>query len=96
MGGTSTYGIELEDGSVVYNIYRDTVFHESILHEFTQGRSVDVLVEDSYTATSIEEYYSEERFADEDSIVRGLLRFDGTLEYRLWGDKYGIFTYKKR
>lgn len=96
MGGTSTYGIEQEDGSVIYNIYRDTVFHDSILHEFTQGRSVDILVEDFHHATSIKEYFSEERYSEEDSHVRGLLRLDGTLEYSLWGDNYGIFTYKKR
>jgi len=94
MGGTSTYGIEREDGSIVYNIYRDSVFHHSILHEFTQGRSVDILDEDSYYATSIQEYFNDERYIDEDSVVRGVLRLDGTLEWRLWDDK-GFFSFTK-
>jgi len=94
MGGTSTYGIEQEDGSVIYNLYRDSVFHDSILHEFTQGRSLEILVEDFHHATSIADYYSEERFIEEDSVVRGVLRLNGILEYRYWGDT-GIFSYKK-
>jgi len=94
MGGTSTYGIEQEDGSVIYNIYRDSVFHHSILHEFTQGRKVEILDEDSYYVTSIEDYYSEELYIEEDSVVRGLLRIDGILEWRIWDDK-GFYTFTK-
>ena len=95
MGGSSTFGVEQEDGSVIYNIYGDSVFHESILHEYTMGRTVEIIDEDSYHATSIEDYYSEEHFEHDDSKVRGLQRLDGTIEYRYWGDK-GIFTYKYR
>ena len=94
MGGSSTYGIEQTDGSVIYNIYRDTVFHDSILYEFQKGRSVEILDEDSYYASSVEEYYNDQRYIDEDSVVRGLLRLDGILEWRLWGDK-GFFTFTK-
>jgi hypothetical protein len=94
MGGSSTYGVEQEDGSVIYNIYGDTIFHDFILHEFTKGRSVEILVEDFHHATSIEEYYNEERYIDEDSVVRGLLRLNGLLEWRMWGDE-GFFTFTK-
>ena len=94
MGGSSTYGIEQENGSVIYNIYRDTVFHDSILHEFTNGRSVEILVEDFHHATSIQDYYNEDRYIDEDSVVRGLLRLDGILEWRQYGDK-GFYSFTK-
>jgi hypothetical protein len=95
MGGTSTYGIEKIDGSVVYNIYGNSIFHHSILYEFQKGRTVEVYYDEYYVASSIEDYYSEKRYCEEDSKVRGLLRIDGTLEYRMWGDIDGIFTYKK-
>ena len=94
MGGSSTYGIEQPDGSVVYNIYRDTVFHDSILYEFQKGRSVEVYSDEYSLATSVEDYYSEARYNEDDSVVRGLLRLDGILEWRLWGDK-GFFSFTK-
>ena len=94
MGGSSTYGVEQEDGSVIYNIYGDSIFHHSILHEFQNGRAVEILVEDFHHATSVADYYSEARFTEEDSVVRGVLRMNGILEYRYWGDT-GTFTYKK-
>jgi len=92
MTGSSTFGIEQEDGSVIYNIYGEGVFHESILYEYMKRRTVEIIEEDSYHATSIEDYYNEARFEDEDSNVRGLQRIDGTIEYRYWGNK-GLFTY---
>jgi len=94
MGGTSTYGVEQEDGSVIYNMYGDSIFHESILHDFTKGRTAVILDEDCYHATSLEEYYNEERYVDEDSVVRGLLRLNGILEWRMWGVK-GLFTFTR-
>ena len=94
MGGSSTYGVEQEDGSVIYNIYGDSVFHHSILHEFTKGRTVDILVEDFHYATSVEEYYNEDLYVEEDSVVRGVLRINGILEWKMWGDK-GFFTFTK-
>jgi hypothetical protein len=92
MTGSSTFGIEQEDGSVVYNIYAEGVFHKSILYEYMKGRTVEIIEEDSYHATSIEDYYNEARFEEEDSKVRGILLLNGTIEYRYWGDK-GFFTY---
>ena len=94
MGGSSTYGIEQADGSVIYNIYRDNVFHDSILYEFQKGRSVEVYYDEYFVATSVEDYYIEARYNEEDSVVRGLLRLDGILEWRLWGDK-GFFSFTK-
>jgi len=94
MGGSSTYGIEQEDGSVIYNIYRDSEFDHYILSEFMKDRIVDIHQEDFYHATSIDDYYSEERYENEDSVIRGLLRLDGVLEYRYWGDR-GVFIYKR-
>jgi len=94
MGGSSTYGVEQEDGSVIYNIYKDSVFHHSILHEFTKGRTVVILDEDCYHVTSVEKYYSDELYIEEDSVVRGVLRLNGLLEWRMWGDE-GFFTFTK-
>jgi len=94
MGGSSTYGVEQEDGSVIYNIYRDTIFHDSILHEFQKGRTVVILDEDCYHATSLEKYYSETLFEQEDSVVRGVLRMNDILEWKMWGDK-GFFTFTR-
>ena len=94
MGGTSTYGIEQEDGSVIYNICRDSEFDNFILSEFMKGRRVDIRKEDFYHVTSIQDYYSEELYEYEDSVIRGVLRLNGVLEYRYWGDR-GVFTYTR-
>ena len=80
---------------MIYNIYGDSIFHDSILHEYTKGRTVEILDDDCYHATSVADYYSEARFEEEDSKVRGLQRLDGTIEYQYWGDN-GVFTYKRR
>ena len=69
MGGTSTYGIEQEDGSVIYNICRDSEFDNFILSEFMKGRRVDIRKEDFYHVTSIQDYYSEELYEYEDSVT---------------------------
>jgi len=95
MGGSSAFGIEQEDGSVVYNLYGDSIFHHSILPEYTKGRTVEILDEDCYYATSVADYYSEERFEEEDSKVRALQRLDGTIQYQYWGDD-GFFTYMRK
>jgi hypothetical protein len=94
MGGSSTFGIEQADGSVIYNIYGSSIFHHSILHEYTKGRTVEILDDDCYHATSVADYYSEARFEEEDSVVRGLQRLDGTLEWRQWGDQ-GVYNFTK-
>jgi len=94
MGGTSTYGVEQSDGSVIYNINGDCFFHDYILDDFKNGKTVDIYYDEYFIATSIEEYYSEKRFEEEDSVVRGILRMNGLLEWRHWGDE-GYFTYIK-
>ena len=94
MGGTSTYGVEQSDGSVIYNIHRDTIFHDNILHQFKNGNKIILMNDDIYYATSIQDYYSETRFNEEDSVVRGLLRLNDILEWRHWGDD-GCFTYTR-
>jgi hypothetical protein len=95
MGGSSTYGIEQSNGSVIYNVYTDTVFHDSILYQFRNGKIEDIYYDEYCIATSVEDYYSEARFEGEDSVVRGLLRLNGLLEWRHWGDE-GHFTYTKK
>ena len=94
MGGSSTFGVEQADGSVIYNIYRDTIFHDSILHEYKKGRTVEVYYDEYFVARSVADYYSDLRFEEEDSVVRGLQRLDGTLEWRQWGDK-GVCRFTK-
>jgi hypothetical protein len=92
MGGSSTYGIEQPNGSVLYNVYGNSIFHDDIMYEFEKGRNVEVIVEHVVSASSIEDYYSEKRYEEEDSKVRGLLRLDGVLEWRFWGIK-GVYKY---
>jgi hypothetical protein len=92
MGGSSTYGIEQIDGSIIYNIYRDTFFHDVILNNFMNGLVKEVLGEDLHYVKSIVDYYNEEKFEEEDSKVRAVLRVNGVLEYRFWGDE-NIFVY---
>ena len=94
MGGTSTYGIQQEDGSVIYNIYGDTVFKATIITAITQGATVEIRNDGIQHATSIEDYFSEEHYEEEDSVIRGVMRLDGVLEYRYWGVK-GFFTYSQ-
>jgi len=111
MGRTSTYGIEQPNGFVLYNVYAENIFLDSILYEFRKGRSMVLYdhsgamlqkvlletkslndLEDIRIASSIEDYYNEERFKDEDSVVRGLLQNNGILEWRYVGEK-GSFAF---
>lgn len=84
MGGSSTYGIEQPNGEIHYNTYYDTVFLDSIQYEIQKGRTVE-LQEPYVIAKNREDYYSEERNQNEDSVVRGILCLDGSLEWRHWG-----------
>ena len=95
MGSSSTYGIEQEDGSVIYNTFGSSVFHDFILNEFRKGIFVEIVEEISYHSTSIQDYYSYARFTEDNSVVSGLLRLDGTLEYKFWDDK-GIYGYTRK
>jgi phosphatidylserine/phosphatidylglycerophosphate/cardiolipin synthase-like enzyme len=91
----NTYGIEQVDGSIKYNVYPDKVFTDAILNQFIMGKRVKIY-DPSYIATSIEDYYSDERYKTDESKIRGFLRKDGILEYRYYGDKNGIFTYMRK
>jgi hypothetical protein len=91
----NTYGIEQADGSINYNVYPDNFFTNAILNQFIMGRKLKIYVP-SYLATSIEDYYSDEKYKTEESKIRGVLRKDGILEYRYYGDKKGIFTYTRK
>lgn len=94
MNNTSTYGIEQPNGSVLYNIYSESVFHNNILYEFRMGRTVPIYEpEHIKAAQSIDDYFNESRFLNESSNVRGVLKRDGTIEYRYLGDK-GVFIFK--
>ena len=96
MGGSSTFGIEMNDGTIQYCVYGDYALLETILPVFQQGKVFDILEsgEELITADSMEDYFSETRYEEEDSKVRGVYRADGTLMYKYWGDK-GHFVYHK-
>jgi len=90
MGGSSTFGYETKDGSICYCVYNDYVFHEQILPVFTSGKKYEFSADEMNElihATSIDDYFSESRFEEEDSKVRAVYRLDGTVLYRYWGDK---------
>lgn len=95
MGGSSTYGYETHDGCIHYCVYRDYVLLEDILSEFKNNNIYQINYNDGplITTYSIEDYFSEELYKEEDTKVRGVYRFDGTFVYRFWGDK-GYFIYK--
>ena len=94
MGGTSTFGYEMGDGTINYCVYGD--YLETILPVFQQGKVFDILESDGelIVADSLEDYFSETRYEEEDSKVRGVYKCDGTLMYKYWGDT-GHFVYHK-
>jgi hypothetical protein len=89
MNLTSTYGVEQPNGFIFYNVYPQTVFENDILYEFRKGRSVEFYkVEGSVEiSSSIDDYFSLGRFNTDKSIVRGVLRRNGVLEYRYKDEK---------
>lgn len=94
MNNTSTYGIEQPNGSVLYSIYRESVFHNDILYKFRLGQTVSIYEADHIKAAeSIKDYFNEWRFTTESSNVRGVLKLDGTIEYRYLGDT-GVYVFK--
>ena len=101
MGGTSTYGYETADGKIRYCVYADYYLLDVVLPEiircvFQEGKVYTIQESDGelITADSMEDYFSETRYEEEDSKVRGLYRKDGTFMYKFWGDK-GYFVYHK-
>ena len=94
MGGSSTFGIEMNDGTIQYCVYGDYALLETILPVFQQGKVFDILESDGeiIVADSLEDYFSETRYEEEDSKVRGVYKLDGTIMYKCWGDK-GYFVY---
>lgn len=94
MGGSSTYGYETHDGKIHYCVYKDYVLLEEILSVFQKGNVYQIQDTDGelITANSLEDYFSETRCEEEDSVVRGVYRIDGTFMYKFWGEK-GHFVY---
>ena len=96
MGGSSTFGIEMNDGTIQYCVYGDYALLETILPVFQQGKVYEIEENDGelIVAHSLEDYFSEMRYEEEDSKVRGVYKLDGTIMYKCWGDK-GYFVYHK-
>jgi hypothetical protein len=91
MGGSSTFGYELVNGKIHYCIYQDYALLEHILPAIQNG-NIYPIREELNIAKSIEDYFSEKRYKEEDSKVRGVYKIDGTFMYKFWGDK-GYFVY---
>jgi hypothetical protein len=91
MGGSSTFGYETVNGKIHYCIYGDYALLDTILPVFQNGKVYEIR-EEIIVADSIEDYFSERRYEEEDSKVRGVYMMDGTFMYKFWGDK-GTFTY---
>lgn len=89
MGGSSTFGYETADGKIHYCIYRDYYFHENVMRVFYEGKVYKISESDGeiFTAESIDDYFSEERYEYDDSVVRGVYKMDGTVMYKSWGTK---------
>jgi hypothetical protein len=94
MGGSSTYGYETSDGKIYYCVYADYVLLDIILVLFQNGKVYQIqdIDGEQITADSMEDYFSETRYEEEDSKVRGVYKLDGTFMYKFWGDT-GAFTY---
>ncbi len=94
MGGSSTYGYETSDGKIHYCVYHDWMLLETILSVFQTGKVYQIQDTDGelITEDSLEDYFSEKRYEEEDSKVRGVYRIDGSFMYKFWGDE-GYFIY---
>ena len=79
MGGCSTIGYENHNGSVSYTCVSDA--GPADLEEYC----LNVRIETDLMARSINEYFSEESYENEDSVCRLLIRLDGTGICRWWG-----------
>lgn len=81
MGGCSTIGYENHNGSVSYSCVSDAGPGD-LEHLCLRGR-----IETDTVAESVEDYFSEKRYEEEDSACRLLIRLDGTGVCRFWGAK---------
>lgn len=91
MGGSSTFGYETADGKIHYCIYADCALLDTILPVFQEGNVYEIR-EELIVADSMEDYFSEIRYEEEDSKIRGVYKMNGTFMYKFWGDK-GHFVY---
>jgi len=94
MGGSSTFGFEMNNGSVCYVIFNDYYLLDIILPVFQKGKVYefsDEMMKETIIAHSVEDYFSEKNYHDEDSKVRGLYKLDGTFIYKFWDDKGHYF-----
>ena len=96
MGGSSTYGYETADGKIRYCVYADYYLLDVVLPVFQNGKVYRIQESDGeiIVADSLEDYFSETRYEEEDSKVRGVYKLDGTIMYKFWGDT-GYFVYHK-
>ena len=79
MGGCSTIGYENQNGSVSYTCVSDAGPYD------LENYCLNNRIKTDITVSSINEYFSEELFNDEDSACRLLIRLDGTGVCRRWG-----------
>ena len=86
MGGQTAFGYEQPDGTVKYAVTFSAIGIDECL-QFIVKRASRYDAELTETATSLEDYFIEQRFEEEDTSWRILYRLDGTTLCRSWGLK---------
>ena len=80
MGGQFAIGVLLADGGVKYYLVRYTDM-ENVLHI----AKITHLSNCEYECYSVKDYFGEDLFEQEDSIIRYLVVKDDTVVYRYYG-----------
>ena len=80
--------------SFFYNIYDENTFKDYIIIDFMMNKPVDINYNIVYSSPSVSEYFNKQRYENEKSIVRSVLRMNGDLEYIYWHNN-GLFIYRK-
>jgi len=78
MGGSTVFGYEQGDGSVIYGIYSELLFDE-IYGTYLGQLRIPNEVKLNYSTKTIQEYFSERLAVEEDSIWRILYKLDMTV-----------------
>lgn len=83
MGGQTAFGYEQEDGTVLYVCIFPAKMFDEIIGYFSD-RTMPIKSDLTDVAESVEDYFSQQRDNDEDTVWRVLYRSDGTTLCRVW------------
>jgi hypothetical protein len=92
MGGTNAIGVLTWDGSVKYYLVSDGGLSP---HEVLRDAIITHIQRCDFECDSVDDYFSEERFTEDDSSIRYLMIEDNLMRYRYWSKEEYTLSVRK-